>query len=134
MLRGDINAIAIGHHSNVQDGVVIHVADAFPCLVGHHVTVGHRAILHACTVGDEVLVGMGSTILDGAVVEEQCLIGAGSLITLGTKIPPGSLVLGSPAKVARPLTADERAGLKAYAEKYVRVARRYLELRSKKNV
>ena len=81
VLRADINAIVVGHHSNLQDGVVLHVADAFPCVVGNYVTVGHRAILHACSVGNEVLVGMGSTLLDGAVIGEQCLIGACSLIT-----------------------------------------------------
>ena len=118
-VRGDINYIQVGHHSNIQDNAVLHLADEFPCIVGNHVTVGHSAIIHACTIGDEVLVGMGAIVLDGAIVGEQCLIGAKALVTGGTKIPAGSLVLGSPAKVVRELSADERAGLKHWADKYV---------------
>src|SRR5215469_11583557 len=102
--RGDINRIVIGHHTNIQDNAVLHLADEFPCIVGNYVTVGHSAIVHACTVGDEVLVGIGATILDGAVIGEQCLIGANALVTADSKIPPGSLVLGSPGKVVRQLT------------------------------
>ena len=90
-----------------------------PCLVGNWVTVGHGAIVHACKVGDEVLVGMGAVILDGAVIGKQSIIGAKALVTQGMKIPPGSLVLGAPAKVVRKLTKKERAGLKWWAEKYV---------------
>jgi carbonic anhydrase/acetyltransferase-like protein (isoleucine patch superfamily) len=119
VVRGDINRIVIGHHTNIQDNAVLHLADDYPCLVGHYVTVGHSAILHACTVGDEVLVGMGAVILDGAVVGEQSLVGARSLVTQGTVIPAGSLVIGAPARVARPLTDAERADLKGWAEKYV---------------
>src|SRR5260370_14847497 len=117
--RGDINRIAIGHHSNIQDNSVLHLADDFPCILGNYVTVGHGAIVHACTVGDEVLVGMGSTIMDGAVIGEQSVIGAGAVVTQGTKVPPGSLVLGTPAKVIRVLTQEERAGLISWAQKYV---------------
>jgi gamma-carbonic anhydrase len=119
VLRGDINRIVVGHHSNIQDNAVLHVADDFVCLVGNWVTVGHNAVVHACRVGDEVLVGMGAVILDGTVIGKQSLIGAGALVTQGMKIPPGSLVLGSPAKVVRKLTIKERAGLKWWAEKYV---------------
>src|SRR5580698_9189708 len=119
VLRGDINRIAVGHHSNIQDNAVLHVADDFPCLIGNWVTVGHSAIVHACTVGDEVLVGMGAIILDGAVIGRQSLIGARALVTQGMKIPAGSLVLGSPAKVVRALSREERAGLKWWAQKYV---------------
>jgi carbonic anhydrase/acetyltransferase-like protein (isoleucine patch superfamily) len=122
VLRGDINCIRIGHHTNVQDNCVLHLADDLPCILGDYVTVGHGAIIHACTVGNEVLVGMGSTILDGAVVGEQSILGAGALVTQGMKIPAGSLVLGSPAKVIRALTPNERAGLKGLADKYVRYA------------
>ena len=103
VLRGDINRIVVGHHSNIQDNAVLHLADDFGCIVGNWVTVGHSAIVHACTVGDEVLVGMGAVILDGAVIGKQSLIGARALVTQGMKIPPGSLVLGAPAKVVRKL-------------------------------
>src|ERR1051325_10036132 len=119
VVRGDINRIVIGHHSNIQDNAVLHLADDYACLVGNYVTVGHSAIVHACTVGDECLIGMGAVILDGAVIGDQCLIGARALVTQRTQIPPGSLVMGSPAKVVRALTAEERAGLKVWADKYV---------------
>ncbi len=119
VLRGDINRIAVGHHSNVQDNAVLHLADDLPCLIGNWVTIGHSAVVHACTVGDECLIGIGATVLDGAVIGEQSLVGAGAVVTPGTVIPPGSMVLGAPAKVKRPLTAEERAGLKHWAEKYV---------------
>ena len=119
VLRGDINRIVVGHHTNIQDNSVLHVADEFPCLVGSWVTVGHGAIVHACTVGDEVLIGMGAVILDGAIVGEQSLVGAKALVTPGTKIPPGSFVLGAPAKVVRELTVEERAKLRWWAQKYV---------------
>ena len=98
---------------------MLHLADDFACVIGNWVTVGHGAIVHACKVGDEVLVGMGAVILDGAVIGKQSIIGAKALVTQGMKIPPGSLVLGAPAKVARKLTKKERAGLKWWAEKYV---------------
>jgi carbonic anhydrase/acetyltransferase-like protein (isoleucine patch superfamily) len=119
VLRGDINRIVIGHHSNIQDNAVLHLADDYECILGNWVTVGHGAIVHACTVGDETLVGMGAVILDGAVIGKQSLIGARALVTHGMKIPPGSLVLGTPAKVVRKLRKEERAGLKWWAQKYV---------------
>lgn len=125
-LRGDINEIVIGARSNVQDNVVIHLADDYGCHVGELVTVGHSAILHACTVEDEVLIGMGAIILDGAVIGSRSIVGAGSLVTGGTVIPPGSLVLGSPAKVVRALSADEQSGVKSWAIKYVGQSRKYL--------
>jgi gamma-carbonic anhydrase len=119
VLRGDINRIVVGHHTNIQDNAVLHVADEYPCVVGNFVTVGHSAIVHACKVGDEVLIGMGAVLLDGAVIGRQCLIGANALVTQGMKIPPGSLVLGAPAKIVRPLTPKERGALKYWAVKYV---------------
>ena len=118
VLRADINRIVVGHHTNIQDNAVVHLADDYPCLVGNYVTVGHSAIVHACTVGDEVLVGMGATILDGAKIGERSLIGAGALITQRTQIPHGSLVLGSPARVARKLSEEEQLELKISAQKY----------------
>src|SRR5467141_1553841 len=127
VLRGDINRIVVGDHTNIQDNSVLHLADDFSCVLGSYVTVGHAAILHACTIGDEVLVGMGSTVLDGAVIGEQSLIGARALVTPGTEIPPGSFVLGAPARIVRKLTSNERANLKTWAEKYVAYAAYYLE-------
>ena len=118
VLRGDINRIVVGHHSNIQDNAVLHLADDFACIIGNYVTIGHSAIVHACTVADECLIGMGAVILDGAELGPQCLVGARALVTQGVKIPEGSLVLGSPARVARSLTPEERAGLKHWAEKY----------------
>jgi carbonic anhydrase/acetyltransferase-like protein (isoleucine patch superfamily) len=119
VLRGDINRIVVGHHTNIQDNAVLHLADEYACLVGNYVTIGHSAVVHACTLGDEVLVGMGAVILDGAIIGRQSIIGAKALVTQGAKIPPGSLVLGAPARIVRRLTRQERAGLKVWAEKYV---------------
>ena len=118
VLRGDINEIVVGHHTNIQDNAVLHLEDNLPCRVGNYVTIGHLAIVHACTVGDETLIGMGSVILDGVRIGRQCLIGAKALVTQRTEIPDGSLVLGSPAKVLRALTEEERQRLKSSAEKY----------------
>ena len=125
-LRGDINSITIGPRSNIQDNAVIHLADDYGCQVGELVTVGHSAILHACTVEDETLIGMGAIVLDGAVIGARSIIGAGALVTGGTIIPPGSLVVGSPAKVIRTLPLDEQRQVKTWAEKYVRISREYL--------
>ena len=122
VLRGDIDRIVVGHHTNIQDNAVVHLADDLPCVIGRYVTVGHSAIVHACTVGDEVLVGMGAVILDGAVIGRQSIIGAGALVTPGTKIPPGSLAVGAPARVVRRLTEKERRGLRAGARKYAQNA------------
>ena len=122
VLRGDYNRIVVGHHTNIQDNAVLHLADDLPCRVGNHVTIGHSALVHACTVGDRVLVGMGAILLDGAVIGEESLIGAGALVTKGSRIPPGSLVLGAPAVVKRSLTARERAELGLPAEKYAQTA------------
>jgi UDP-3-O-[3-hydroxymyristoyl] glucosamine N-acyltransferase len=106
---------------------VIHLADDYGCYVGELVTVGHSAILHACTVNDEVLIGMGAIVLDGAVIGERSIIGAGALVTGGTIIPPGSLVLGSPGKVVKNLSLDEQSKIKSWAEKYVTGSRIYRE-------
>jgi carbonic anhydrase/acetyltransferase-like protein (isoleucine patch superfamily) len=119
VLRGDIHRIEVGHHTNIQDLVVVHLADEFPCVVGNWVTIGHSAIVHACTIGDETLIGMGACVLDGSVIGRQCLVGARTLITPGTHIPDGSMVLGSPGKVVRMLSDEERAQWKPWAEKYV---------------
>jgi carbonic anhydrase/acetyltransferase-like protein (isoleucine patch superfamily) len=125
VLRGDINRVVIGHHTNIQDLTLCHVSDHFACVVGNYVTVGHRAILHACTIGDEVLVGMGAIVMDGAVIGEQSILGAGALVTKGMQVPAGSLVYGAPAKVVSALGAKERGEIRAWAEKYCRVAGNY---------
>jgi carbonic anhydrase/acetyltransferase-like protein (isoleucine patch superfamily) len=127
VLRGDINSIEVGAHSNIQDGAVIHVADAHGTKIGQWVTVGHRAIVHACTVEDEVLIGMGAIIMDGAHIGARTIIGAGALVTRDTNIPAGSLVLGAPAKVVRFLTHEEQNSVKVWAQRYVTVSRRYRE-------
>jgi gamma-carbonic anhydrase len=119
VLRGDINRIVVGHRTNIQDNSVVHLADDFACIIGNYVTVGHAAIVHACTIGDECLIGMGATILDGAEIGEQCLVGANALVKQGMKVPPGSLLLGAPAKIVKQLSAEERAKLKYWATKYV---------------
>jgi len=128
VLRGDINRIIVGPQSNVQDGSVLHVSDDCACVLGERVTVGHRAVVHACTVGDEVLVGMGAIILDGAQIGPRSIIAAGALVTKGAVIPEGSLVVGSPARVVRSLTPEERAANARLALKYVELSRRYLAL------
>jgi carbonic anhydrase/acetyltransferase-like protein (isoleucine patch superfamily) len=122
VLRGDIAPIEVGEGSNIQDGAVVHVADGLPAKVGARVTVGHLAMLHACVIGDECLIGMHATVLDGAVIGARSIVGANSLVTKGTQVPPGSLVMGSPAKVVRPLSPAEQASLPGWAEKYVKVA------------
>ena len=125
-LRGDINEITIGPRSNVQDNVVIHLSDEFGCHLGELVTIGHSAILHACTVKSEALIGMGAIILDGAVIGERSIVGAGALVTGGTIIPPGSLVLGSPAKVVRTLSLEEQSKVKHWALKYIVQSRKFI--------
>jgi carbonic anhydrase/acetyltransferase-like protein (isoleucine patch superfamily) len=126
VLRADINRIVVGHHSNVQDTCVFHLSDEHPTLIGNYVTVGHGAIVHAATVQDETLIGMGSVILDGVLVGEGSIVGAKALVREGMKIPPGSLVMGVPARIVRPVTPQERALNRAIAEKYVNLAAHYL--------
>ncbi len=127
VLRGDINRIVVGPQSNVQDNAVLHLSDDFPALLGARVTVGHGAIVHACAVDDECLIGMGAVVLDGAEIGARSIIGANALVTVGAKIPPGSLVLGSPGKVVRSLSPEEQAGIRHWALKYVENARLFRE-------
>lgn len=128
VLRADINSIEIDEGTNIQDGAIVHLADEYGVVVGRRVTVGHGAILHACTIEDNCLIGMRATILDGAHVGEGSIIGAHALITKGMKVPPRSLVLGVPAKVVRPVTDEEYQGILKSAHKYVQIARRYKKL------
>lgn len=125
VLRGDINRIVVGRGSNVQDGSVLHLSADHGCLIGEYTTVGHMAMLHACNIGNECLIGMGAIILDGVQIGDRCIIGAGALVTQGKVIPPGSMVLGSPAKIVRTLTEDEQSGLREWAERYVRLIPHY---------
>lgn len=125
VLRGDINSIDVGEGANIQDGTVVHLADNFGVKIGCYVTIGHASMIHACEIGDECLIGMQATILDGAVIGSQSIVGAGALVTKGSRIPEGSLVLGSPAKVVRTLSDEERQSLKGLAEKYVIVSREH---------
>jgi carbonic anhydrase/acetyltransferase-like protein (isoleucine patch superfamily) len=129
VLRGDVARIVLGARSNVQDGAVVHTADDLPAIIGQLVTVGHKAIVHACTVEDEVLVGMGSIILDGAHIGTRSIIGANATVKQGMEIPPGSLVLGTPAKIVRTLSDAEQDEIKMWALRYVRLSREYLAVR-----
>jgi carbonic anhydrase/acetyltransferase-like protein (isoleucine patch superfamily) len=125
VLRGDINRITVGPRTNIQDGAVVHVTHELPAVIGEEVTVGHRAIIHACTVGDGCLVGMGSVILDGAVIGSRSLIAAGALVLQAARIPDGSLVAGVPGRVVRRLTEVEQLQIKESALHYVDYARAF---------
>ncbi len=125
VLRGDNEWIELGERSNVQDNCVLHTDMGFPLTIAEDCTIGHAAILHGCTIGPNTLVGMGATVLNGVRVGENCLIGANALVPEGREIPDGSLVIGSPAKVVRPLTPAEIAGLTVAAAHYVENARRF---------
>ena len=128
VLRGDIHTIEIGEGSNIQDLAVVHLADDYGVKIGRYCTIGHSAIIHACEIGDECLIGMGATILDGAKIGDQCIVGANALVTQRFVAPPGSMILGSPATVRRPLTQKEKDGLKPWAEKYVAVGKAHAAL------
>ncbi|QFY44410.1 gamma carbonic anhydrase family protein [Candidatus Methylospira mobilis] len=126
VVRGDVNSIAIGSGSNIQDGAVLHVTHAheaapsgFPLIIGRNVTVGHRAVLHGCTVGDHCLIGIGSIVMDGAVIEEYVMLGAGSLVAPGKRLESGYLYVGLPAKRIRPLGEEEKQFLRYSASHYV---------------
>jgi gamma-carbonic anhydrase len=127
VLRGDVSPIVVGARSNIQDNTVIHGEDGCPTLIGSDVTVGHGAIIHAATVGDRVLVGMGAVLLSRCTIGPDTIIGARALVTQNSEVEAGSLVLGMPAKRVRPLTDEERDRILGSAEHYVRHAARYLE-------
>ena len=121
VIRGDVNYIRIGDRTNLQDGTVVHVMhDTCPTVIGNDVTVGHGAIVHGCTIADRVLIGMGAIVLNGASIGADTIVAAGSLVTERMVIPARSLVMGSPAKVKRPLNDAEVASIQEYADNYVR--------------
>lgn len=122
VVRGDLAPIKIGRLSNIQDCAVLHVVDGAPCTLGEGVTVGHGAIVHACTVGDWSLVGMGAILLDGCDIGAESIVGAGALVTQGKKFPPRSMIIGSPAKAVRSLTDEEISDLHRHADKYAELA------------
>ena len=125
VIRADNTPILIGEEANVQDGAVGHSDPGAPLVIGARVTVGHQAILHGCTIGDQALVGMGARILNGAVIGANCLVGAGALVTEGKVFEPGMLIVGSPARVVRALSAAEISGLALSAAHYVQKAGHY---------
>lgn len=128
VLRGDVDDIIIGEQSNVQDNSAVHCSHNIKTIIGNQVTIGHGAILHSCTIGDNSLIGMGAIVLDGAVIGKNCLIGAGALVTPNTIIPDNSMVVGSPAKVKRELTEQEIKGIYENALEYVKLSREYMGL------
>ncbi|MCP6696981.1 gamma carbonic anhydrase family protein [Pseudomonas donghuensis] len=133
VIRGDMQRIRIGARTSVQDGSVLHIThagpfnpDGFPLLIGDEVTIGHKVMLHGCTLGNRILVGMGSTIMDGAIVEDEVIIGAGSLVPPGKRLEGGFLYVGSPVKQARALTEKERAFFPYSASNYVKLKDQHL--------
>lgn len=127
VLRADVNEIRVGRGTNIQDGCVVHCDDEYKTIIGENVTIGHSAIIHGCTIGTNCIIGMGSTILDGAVVGDNVIVGANSLITQGKVIPSGVLVMGSPAKVVRELTAEEIEGIQHSVAGYIALSKEYKE-------
>jgi carbonic anhydrase/acetyltransferase-like protein (isoleucine patch superfamily) len=125
VIRGDNELITIGDHSNVQDGCVLHTDPGSPIVIGSHVTIGHKAMLHGCSIGDNSLVGINAVVLNGAKIGRNCLIGANALVTEGKEIPDGSMVLGSPGRILRELTPEQIEGLRQSALHYVENARRF---------
>ncbi len=125
VLRGDGELIEVGDGTNIQDGTIVHTDPGCPTIIGGNCTIGHAAIIHGCELGDNVLVGMGATVLNNAKIGKNCLIGANALVTEGKEFPEGSLIVGSPAKVIRPLTGEAIAGLTRSAETYQANARRF---------
>jgi carbonic anhydrase/acetyltransferase-like protein (isoleucine patch superfamily) len=125
VVRADNTPIVIGADSNLQDGAIGHSDPGFPLVIGARVTVGHQAILHGCTVADDVLIGMGAKILNGAMIAAECLVGAGALVTEGKCFEPGLLIVGAPARAIRPLTDGEKQALRVSAAHYAEKAARY---------
>jgi carbonic anhydrase/acetyltransferase-like protein (isoleucine patch superfamily) len=125
VIRGDTDLITVGEDTNVQDGAVLHADEGVPCTLGARVTVGHRAVVHGCTVGDEVLIGMGAVVMNRARIGAGSIIGAGALVPEGMEVPPGSMVVGLPARVVREVREGEREGVRHSAAHYVRMIDRH---------
>jgi carbonic anhydrase/acetyltransferase-like protein (isoleucine patch superfamily) len=125
VVRGDTEVIRIGRSSNIQDGSVLHADIGMPLTVGDNVTVGHQVMLHGCTIGDGALIGIGAVVLNGAKIGKGCIVGAGALVTEGKEFPDGSMILGSPAKAVRELSAEQQQGLVMSAVHYVENAKRF---------
>ena len=125
ILRGDTEIITIGRGSNIQDGSVLHADIGMPLSVGANVTVGHKVMLHGCTVGDGSLIGIGAVVLNGAKIGKDCIVGAGAWVTEGKEVPDGSMIIGSPAKAVRELSAEQQSALKMSAIHYIENARRF---------
>ena len=125
VLRGDYDTITVGRRTNIQDNCVVHMDEGHPVTLGDRVTVGHKAVLHGCTVGDNSLIGINAVVMNDVVIGANCLIGSNALLTEGKEIPPGCLVLGSPGKIARELSAAEVEEITGFSDRYVRNFRRY---------
>ncbi|MEN9438590.1 MAG: gamma carbonic anhydrase family protein [Leptotrichiaceae bacterium] len=125
VLRGDVEKIVIGKNSNIQDNSTVHTDFGIPCIIGENVTVGHNVVLHSCNISDNVIIGMGSTILNGAKIAKNCLVGANSLVTHKLEYEEGVLILGNPAKIVRILTDEEIEHIVKNANHYVENAKRY---------
>jgi carbonic anhydrase/acetyltransferase-like protein (isoleucine patch superfamily) len=125
VVRGDTETIRIGKGSNIQDASVLHADIGKPLAIGDHVTVGHKVMLHGCTIGDGSLIGIGAIVLNGAKIGKGCIVGAGALVTEGKEFPDGSMILGSPAKAVRELSAEQQQGLHLSALHYIENARRF---------
>ena len=121
VLRGDLAPIRIGKRTNIQDNVTVHVSTGVGVVVGDEVTIGHNAVLHACTIEDNVMVGMGAIVMDGAHIKKNCIVGAGAVVTQGKEFPENSLVIGAPAHVVRELTTEEIEGVHSGVERYVEI-------------
>ena len=128
VLRGDCETIRVGPQSNVQDGSVLHTDPGYPLSIGRGVTIGHKAMLHGCSIGDFSLIGINAVVLNGAIIGKHCLIGANALVTEGMEIPDGSVVMGSPGKIKKELRAEQRLGLESSAEHYVKNGRLFSQL------
>ena len=125
VLRGDVEKIVVGKNSNIQDNSTVHTDFGIPCIIGENVTIGHNVVLHSCNISDNVIVGMGSTILNGAKIAKNCLVGANSLVTHKLEYEEGMLILGNPAKIVRMLTDEEIEHIIKNANHYVENAKRY---------